>query len=69
MKEILGLMTNIFAVELGPQHSPSHLACYDLGSEHKRYVRLPTPGSWFLPRKGMVLSSVPSTHRHTHNER
>lgn len=66
MKEALGLMTNILEVELGAQNSPSHHACYDLGSEHKRCIRLPTPGSWSVPRKGMFLSSVPSTHTHTH---
>ena len=66
MKEAPGRMTTILQVELGPRHSPSHLACYDLGPEHQRCVRLPTPGSWSVPRKGTFLSSVPSAHAHTH---
>ena len=66
MKETLALMTYILVVELGPQHSPSHLACYGLGSEHQRCDRLPNHGSWFLPRKGMFLSAVPSPHRQAH---
>ena len=65
MKDTPALMTYILEVELDPQHSPSHLACYDLASEHQRCVRLPNRGSWFLPRKGMFLSSVPSPHTHT----
>ena len=70
-----GLMTNIYEFELGP---PSHLAFSDLGSEYKRCVRLPTPGSCYLPRRGMFLSSVLAkheniltdtyTHRNTLNE-
>ena len=35
IKQTLGVMTNIFHVELSPQHSPSHVAFYDLWSEHK----------------------------------
>ena len=66
MKEILLLMTYILEVELGPQHSPSHLAYYDLVSEHQRCVRLTNRDTWFLPRKGMFLSSVPSTHTPIH---
>ena len=66
MKGTLALMAYILEVELSPQHSPSHLAYYDLVSEHQRCVRLTNRGTWFLPRKGMFLSSVPSSHTQTH---
>ena len=67
MRETNGLMTHIFEVQLGPQLSPSHLACYHLVSEQKRCVRLPNLAAHFSP--GWAYSSPLSplhTHTHTH---
>ena len=70
MKEILRLMINIFIVELVPQHSPSHLVCYDLGLNTKDVPGFQHLAADFCPGRAcsLLCPLYTNTHIDTHNE-